>query len=158
MRFSAWVLTFKIKTPARCALRCSALPPVGCPADPHRSWHVLRRRPATETSRRPSRPPFALALTGRNWARTCDVSQKLRRSSLEDASKLRSDSGPEARFLPIFRVGLGRGRSSSLDSFLSSLLPPSDEVFRNQRAKLVVPSPLCKLVICTCVCWCWKLS
>ena len=81
-RFSAWVLTFKIKTLAHGALRCSALPPVGCPADPHRSWCVLRRRPAAEPSRRPSRPHFALALAGRNWDKACDASFQPRRSFL----------------------------------------------------------------------------
>ena len=123
-RFSAWVLIFKIKTLARCALRCSALPPVGCPADPHRSWCVLRRRPAAEPSRRPSRPHFALALVGRNWDNACDASYQLRRSFLSGPIQVPVRFWTRGPFSAHFRVGSGE-RAELVSRLLSLLAPPS---------------------------------
>ena len=122
--FSAWVLTFKIKTLARCALRCSALPPVGCPADPHRSWCVLRRRPAAEPSRRPSRPHFTLALVGRNWDNACDASYQLRRSFLSGPIQVPVRFWTRGPFSAHFREGSGE-RAELVSRLLSLLAPPS---------------------------------
>lgn len=108
------------------AALCATLPfpPVGCPADPHRSWCVLRRRPAAEPSRRPSWPPFALALTGCNWDNACGTSHQLRRSFPSGLVRVLVRFWTRGPFSAHFRVGSGE-RTELVSRLLSLIDPPS---------------------------------